>query len=228
MKFKSQLVTQASGSIGGATFSRNAGGMYIRARSIPVNTNTAQQQAVRNNLAQLASRWGNVLTPAQRFAWETYAQNTPLTDSLGEPRPVSGLAMYIRGNAPRIQAGLTIVDDGPIVFGLPSNGGQFFASDEPNQEVDVTFIESDAWVDIDDGGLSVLISRPTSPTINYFAGPYRFAGLIAGDSTTPPTSPAAIAVPFPISPGQRIHIQTRVLDARGRISSPFRGSIDVA
>lgn len=228
MKFKSALVTQASGSVGGATFSRNRGGMYIRARSIPVNTQTAFQQAVRNNLAQLASSWGNTLTQAQRFAWETYAENTPLVDSLGEPRNVGGMPMYIRGNTPRLQAGLPVINDGPTIFGLPPLALFPFGIDEPNQEVDVNFVGTDAWVSTDNTGLAVFASRPTSQTINYFNGPYRFAGVVLGNNAAPPTSPASFALPFPVSPGNRVHLTARLLDARGRASSSFRGSVDVA
>ena len=42
MLFKSAAFTQASGSVGGLTFAHNRGGMYTRARSIPVNPKTQQ------------------------------------------------------------------------------------------------------------------------------------------------------------------------------------------
>ena len=45
---------QRSGSIGGATWSHNSSGAYIRARSIPVNPNTDRQNAVRVAVRNLA------------------------------------------------------------------------------------------------------------------------------------------------------------------------------
>ncbi|KKM06452.1 hypothetical protein LCGC14_1743870, partial [marine sediment metagenome] len=48
MLFKSGLITQGSGSIGGLTASHNRGGMYFRARTIPTNPATSFQTVVRN------------------------------------------------------------------------------------------------------------------------------------------------------------------------------------
>ena len=48
MLFRGTHLTDASGSLSGVTYSHNRGGAYTRNRSIPVNPNTVQQQAVRN------------------------------------------------------------------------------------------------------------------------------------------------------------------------------------
>ena len=69
MKFKSALVTQASGSVGGMTFSRNRYGMYTRAKGLPVNPNSEFQQAVRQIFSGLSSAWNGVLTSGQRSGW---------------------------------------------------------------------------------------------------------------------------------------------------------------
>lgn len=222
MKFKSALVTQASGSIGGATFAHNRGGLYIRARSIPVNTNTSFQQTVRNLMSQLTSRWVNTLTDTQRASWSAYAELTPITDSLGEPRTIPPLAMYVRSNIARAQAGQTIIDDGPTIFGLPTLSAVSATFDATADEMDLTFVNTDTWANDDAGALAVFASRPQNPTINYFAGPYRLAGVVQGDGATPPTSPATIALPFPVAAGNKVFVQVRALDPDGRVSSPFR------
>lgn len=228
MKFKSALVTQASGSAGGLTASRNAGGMYFRARALPVNPNTAFQQAVRNFMGQLTSRWKATLTESQRAGWSFYAEATPIVDKLGDSRTIPPLSMYVRSNVGRLQAGLAVVDEPPSTFGLPSLSPLTFTPDAGADEVDVTFDDADVWANATGGGLAIFQSRPQSPTINYFNGPYRFAGVVLGDDTTPPTSPATIALPFPIVSGQKVFFQARAMEADGRVSTPFRGGATAA
>ena len=110
MLFKSALITQASGSIGGMTASRNKGGAYFRARALPTNPNTPEQQAVRGYLGTLANLWTNVLTPANRVLWDFYAFNVPVINAVGDSIQLTGQQMYIRANVPRLQAGLPRVD----------------------------------------------------------------------------------------------------------------------
>ena len=225
MKFKSALVTEASGSIGGMTASRNRGGQYLRARAVPVNPNTPQQQAIRGFVASLTSGWNSLLTSDQRSSWDEYALNVPLPDTLGEPRNVGGLAMYVRSNVPRLQAALPQVDDAPTTFNLGSftnpSFGTFAAT---TNDFAVTFTAADAWANEDDSAMLLLGSRPQNPAVNFFKGPYRFAGLIAGDAITPPTSPATIVNPFAFAVGQRVFVQARISRVDGRLTLPFRGN----
>ena len=225
MKFKSALITEASGSIGGMTASRNRGGQYFRARAVPVNPNSPQQQAIRGFVATLTSLWNGTLTPAQRDTWDQYALNVPLPDRLGEPRNVGGLAMYVRSNVPRLQAALPRVDTGPAIFNLGEFTNPAFSTfAAATDDFAVTFQADDDWANEDDAAMLLLGSRPTNPTINFFKGPYRFADLIAGDAITPPISPATIVNPFGFEVGQRVFVQMRVSRADGRLTLPFRGT----
>lgn len=226
MKFTSPILSEARGSLAGLTFSANKGGNYIRARSIPTNPNTPAQQAVRAALSQLSVLWNDLLTKEQRDGWGTYAENVPLLDSLGQPRVVTALNMYIRSNVPRLQAALVRVDDAPIAFNLGEFSAPVFAIDTAASEVDVAFSDTDAWTGEDDSSMLVYGSVPKSPTINFFKGPYRLLGTIDGDGTTPPTSPAALALSQPISVGQRGFFRVVVSRADGRLSSDFLGFSD--
>ena len=78
-----------SGKLGGLIFSHNKGGRYVRVMGIPTNPNSARQQEVRGALATQSAAWEG-LTDAERSTWETWAQNNPLTDPLGQVvRPVA-------------------------------------------------------------------------------------------------------------------------------------------
>lgn len=223
MKFKGTLIGEASGSLAGITFSRNKGGQYIRQRANPTNPGTPQQSAIRSIVGNLSNLWVNTLTPAERDAWETYAANVLLPDAFGDPRQVSGLNMYIRSNTPRLQAGATRIDTAPGIFDLGEfTAPTFAAPSEATQDIDVSFTAADAWPDVDDAHMIIFASPPQNPTINYYKGPYRLAGTIDGDSTTAPTSPATINLPFAFVAGQRIFLMANVTQGDGRYGSPFR------
>lgn len=218
MKFKSALMTDASGSIGGMTASRNRGGLYLRSRVAPVDPNTASQNAVRNAFAQLASQWASLLTTSQREAWDEYADQVEIPNPFGDPKQVSGINMYCRSNAPRIQADLERVDDAPTV----NNTGEFTSVDAVvtavSDDVQIDFDDTDPWVGETGSSMLVYASRPQDLSINFFRGPYRFAGSIDGDATTPPTTPATIALPFPVTAGRKVFLRIRVSRADGRLS----------
>lgn len=223
MKFKGTIIGEASGSVASLTFSHNRGGQYIRQRAVPVNPSSSFQQVVRNATAALTSLWGSTLTDAQREGWETYAANVLLPDSLGEPRNIGGLPQYVRSNVSRVQTALPRVDDPPTEFNLGAfTNPSISAVDATANEVDVAFDNADAWANEDDAALLVYASRPTATTVNFFKGPYRYAGKIDGDAIAPPISPASIALPFAVVAGQRVHFQMRVARADGRISAAIR------
>lgn len=225
MKIKSALATQISGSIGGMTGSHNQSGLYLRARSIPVNPQTEYQVAVRNGLANGAAAWGQTLTATQRQGWTNYALHTPLVNTLGDPIIVSGINMYIRSYTVAVQAGITAPTDPPPLYGLPAFTGVSLTGNIGN--LDVGFSTDDLWANSDTGYMLVYMSRPQKPTIQFFKGPYRYAGKIEGNATTPPTSPATITSPFaPTAAGQIQYVQIRVyLDSA--LSGVWRGSFVV-
>lgn len=227
MKFKGILIGEASGSIASITFSHNRGGQYTRQRAVPVDPQTAFQAVIRQAMADLTSLWNDTLTEAQRVAWNEYALQVPLPDTLGEPRNAGGLGMYCRSNIPRIQGGDPRVDAAPTVFNLGPFTNPDIASMTAPSALSLTFDPADAWANEDDAAMMVYGSAGRNQTINYFTGPYRFAGKIDGDGTTPPTSPAAITIPFVLAADQRAFIYVRVTRADGRLStlSRFRDTV---
>jgi len=225
VKFKSQVYTQVSGSVGGITYARNTGGMYARARSVPVDPASTYQIEVRGLMAALVARWP-LLTPAQRTGWDLYASNVPLVNPLGDTIYISGLNMYIRSNVPRQQSPDPVarIDDAPTVFALPAlSPYTAFALRLPDR-VSIGFVDTDSWVNEDGGAMLVSISRPTSPTINFYKGPYRKGGAILGSSTTPPTVPQTIPTPFVLAAGQQLHLAVRATGGDGGLSTIVRKS----
>jgi hypothetical protein len=218
MLFKSALLTQGSGSLMGITASHNRGGAYLRGRTIPTNPNTAQQQAVRNALSALQVRYAGVLTALQRTGWQTYATNTPVTNSLGDAITLTGQQMYVKCNTLRSQAGVSIIDAPPATTGLISLTLPVATIVAAGTTASVAFSNTDSWANAAGGYLLVYSSRLISGTINYFKGPYRFAAKITG-SATPPTSPAVITLPFSIgATGTKMGFRYVAIGADGRVS----------
>lgn len=228
MLIKSGLVTQISGSFGGMTGSHNRGGMYLRARSIPVDPGSTLQQVIRDGMANLAARWRDQLTEAQRDDWRTYAANTPLLSPLGDARDVGGLPMYTRGNIIRYQIGATIIDDAPTsglpVLTTPTNlalltGDGLLTGD----------LAADDWTTNGGNFLAVYASRPLSAAIGFFKGPYRLIGTVEGNNLTPPTDfsldyGAIFGTP---ADGAQVRTQFRVVDTQARLSAAVREAVIV-
>lgn len=226
--FSSPVLAEVSGSLGGIVFSHNAGGPYMRARATVTNPNTPQQQVVRSLLSQLTSTWVTTLTDIQRQGWTDYAANVPLPNALGAPRHVTALNMYVRSNVPLIQAGFARQDDAPTSFTLGDFTAAAGAASAGPQTISISFTVTDAWVDESDAGMLIYVSRQQNTTINFFKGPYQFAGSIDGDDTTPPTSPATIPVPFPLTAGNRIFFRQQVVRADGRLSADTKLTAGIA
>lgn len=213
--------TQVSGSIGGTTWSHNRYGAYKRNRSVPVNPNTARQVAVRNSVRGLMIRWNNILTQAERDAWDVYAANVAWLNKLGQSVNLTGGSHYIRSNVPRIQAaGVTkIVDAAPIIFNL-ATAEQSLAStaSEATQQASVAFDNTQPWANEDDAYQFVFGGLPANASIKYFGGPYRFMDSVDGDAIVPPVSPQLINWPWPFAIDQQLWLRTRVSRADGRLS----------
>lgn len=222
MLYKPTIGDQLSGSIGGITASRNRSGGYFRRRGLPVNPGTPQQEFIRGTMADLAARWREELTPAQRDAWDSYAVATPTANRIGDIHEVNGLAMYVRGNLGRIQAGLARIDDGPVESGLPPFTVPTIEDvDATAGTADIGYDNADPWANEVGGALLIYASRPKAPSVNFFKGPYRFCGLVTG-AATPPTSPETVTLPFAITAGQRVFFKFNAVTADGRAADPIR------
>lgn len=228
MLFKGILATQMSGSLGGITASHNRGGAYFRARATPTNPATSFQVVIRNAMAELTTRWNDVLTQTERDEWQTYADNVTLTNRVGDAINVSGQNMFIRSNVTAVQIGIAVQDTAPAIFNLGSfTEPTLISASESSQDFNLGFDNTDAWAGETGSQLVVYASRPQNPSINFFKGPYQLAGTVDGDDTTPPTSPATIVMPFTITDGQFVFVQLRALRTDGRLSGFWRGNVVV-
>jgi hypothetical protein len=219
-------ILDARGSIGGQTHSRNRSGAYVRARVKPVNPNSPRQSAVRALMAFISQAWYAVVTIAQRADWAVFAANVPAKNKLGEVINLSGFNQYVKSNMAAQNAGLPAIADGPSIFTLPGEDPTYAVIvSEATQDIAVTFDALAEWANEDDAGLIVQMGIPKNDSIEFFDGPWRHAGTILGDGTTPPITGDTVSAPYPVVALQKIFTRARVIRADGRLSDWFRSSI---
>lgn len=228
VKFGGGIVAM-SGSIAGNTFAHSRYGNYVRARTKPVNPNTARQQEVRAAIAFLCDRWANTLTAAQRTAWGLYAASVIMNNKLGESINLSGFNHYIRSNTIAKMVPYPLIDAGPVVFELPAQDPTFaVTASEATQVLTLAYDDTMDWATEDAAYIFFFQGSPQNAQRNFFAGPWRFIGSVAGIDPGGPVEPHAAAAAFAIAEGQHQWVYARIMRADGRLSEPFRADIIVA
>ena len=218
-------VVGMSGSIAGTTFARNRSGSYARARTKPINPNTARQVLVRSIMANLSTRWSQTLTADQRTAWNLYASSVSMKNRLGEAINLTGFNHYLRSNSNRLAEGIALIDAGPTVFELAEKDSAIEISpDASRQMIDLTFDDTMEWVDEDEAWLFIQQGRPQNAQRNFFAGPYFDMKDKHGDSGAPLTTPESFSATQVITEGQKLWCKFQIARADGRISEPFFAS----
>lgn len=216
-------IIEMRGSIAGTVFSRNGTGNYARAKTTPINPNTALQVTVRMAMAFLTARWSDTLTANQRIAWNLYASSVQVINRIGESVNISGYNHYIRSNMIRKQYVNPLIDDGPTVFEIPEGDPTYsIAVSEATQVITHNFDDTLPWA-VEDGSFMFFYGgKPQNPQINFFDGPYRKAGFIGGVDPGGPIEPHAAASEYAVAEGQRIWTYARISRADGRLSEKIR------
>ncbi len=228
IKFGAGII-EARGSIAGMTFSRNRSGAYARARVKPVNPNTDRQNDVRAAMAFLTDRWSQTVTNAQRIAWNLYASNVSMLNGLGESIHLSGFNHYIRSNVIAKMIGLTVIDAGPVVFELPAQDPTYaITASEATQQISAAYDAAMDWASETGANLILFGGKPQNPQRNFFGGPWRLYGQMAGIDAAPPASPHVGVSSYAIAELQRLWGYARIRRLDGRLSEPFRSDCFVA
>ncbi len=225
MLFKSQVLTQASGSVGGMTYTRTRSGLTVRARSVPVQPVSPFRAAVQSALAALSILWSQTLTDAERAAWTLYAANTPYVNALGDPLILSGQQIFIACNTPRLQATQPAITTAPTIFGLGSLAAYGINYVIAAGVGTLSFLNTDQWANDTGGALLIYVSQAVPIARNFFKGPYRYAGKVDGDPMTPPTSPATISPVPAVGVGQKVFYRVFAYNGDGRLTNQVTGSL---
>lgn len=215
-------IIQMSGSIAGNTHARNRYGNYVRARTKPINPNSAAQIKARNIISTLTEIWTDVVTAVQRTSWKTYADNVPMKNKLGEVMHLSGFNHFIRSNAARYQYHpACLVVTAPVIWPLPAHDDTLSIDvDQAPQMLTVTFDNTRDWALEGLGLLLMYQGIPQNATRNFFAGPWHFWKGFHGSPA--PASPWGTAPYYAVAVGQKVWLRCRISRQDGRLSEPFQ------
>lgn len=218
MKFKSALVSQAAGSIGGLTAQGSRGGMVLKARGLTTNRNSTRQNVSRASFAKINQRWVDTLTASQRDGWDVYAANVPRVNKLGDQTNISGKAHYTRSNVIRMNAGLAVVDDAPTEFTLDEPPILTFTSAGAGaQTVTYTYDTAQEWVTEDGAALICQLSNPHNRSATAFRFTFRLLNAVLGDSGSPPPGFVIAPATWRIETNNAYTLKARISRADGRL-----------
>ncbi len=219
------ILTVASGAVGDRVYARNQHGPYSRARTIPVDTASPRKDRVRTRFADIAGLWGSLLTPAQRDGWTTYGADLELRSRSARREHLTPQQLFMRSNLPRQIIALQVIADAPVIFRRPVTGAVGVSTPIGLGLLTIAFDNTQEWANDNLGALVVFSGPMVSAGTNFFAGPYRRAGIIRGNVASPPMSPRVVFDPFGVQPGSRKYFRCYVVTGDGRVSHAARGEV---
>ena len=204
------------GRLAANVFSHNKGGDYVRLGTTPTNPQTSRQQTTRTILGSISGWWTSVLSQAYRDAWDVYAQQNPVKNSLGLDVYITGLAWFVKANARLLDAGLT-TQTAPPVEPAPSAFNTLTVDISAATTVDVTFTPALLATEVAVLWCSLPVSLGSSPN--------RAQCRLAGYSALEETAPWAATLPHSFQSGERGVFYAAKLGEEGLMSA-FLQAID--
>lgn len=210
MAIFTSIIGAISGKIGGLVFSRNKGGAYFKAHSIPTNPNSTRQQATRNWLAYCATYWGSELSESERDQWRTWAEANTWTNALGAAIALTGAAWFSMVNSRLLDAGASIIDT-PGDLSAPDALTSMSITDLTATQVEITFAPA-----LPSGGrLQVWAAGP----LNDGQDPNFRQATLVGYTAADAASPATLTLPWTVASGQSVKCFVGIMNAKGRVST---------
>lgn len=219
------MVGQASGRLGAIVFARNRYGAYSRNGSIPITSTTPYALEAKARMTAASQAWQN-LDPADKLAWNAWAQSNPTTNKLGDSIILTGAAAYI-GIACRLAvAGEAALDTPPIAPAPAPLTSLTLSADIGIGTFDLAYTATPLGAT---EKLWVLACSTDSKGINFVANMLRFVGLSAAAQASPFDIQTEIETRFgSLAVGQVVHVSVYVFDtATGQLSAPLRNSAEV-
>lgn len=102
------VVTDIAGSIGGMTIQRNKFGLTMRAKPLPLLSQTSSQYAIRQHIRSLQASW-QALTDAQRLQWDRFLDFSGQTIRRDRSILLSGHTLYLKYQLFRLMAGQSLL-----------------------------------------------------------------------------------------------------------------------
>lgn len=114
----SALVSDMRNKLNGSVLSKNRYGNYMRNKTTPVNPQTTYQQNARSILAANSQAWAGI-SQTERNGWAALAQTLPFTDIFGDPKTLSGQALYVKLNTNLQKVAQPVISSAPLKIAVP-------------------------------------------------------------------------------------------------------------
>ena len=179
------LIVEARGSAGSETYSKNAAGLYVKARTAPPYSNTSFQANTRNNMRTVSQAW-RTLTDLQRQSWNIFADILTHRKYRFVEIFADGYRVFLRCNMNRLNAGLSLLSvPGPIPK-FPVTSIDYVQS---NYSTDLLIIHVTNAIDPLNFSFNTYFSKPVSPGIGFGQKLLRY-------TYTRSTSSTAVAIDY--------------------------------
>lgn len=221
-------VVDARGSMAGNTFSRCAGGAYIRARVKPINPNAPLQHARRAQVAYLSKYWSETLTEQERTDWRAYATGTSWTNKLGQSITINGLAAFLRLNVLHRMIPSEVIEAAPTAMG--HGGGVTFTFTAESDTTKIQLAEPGGAFDKDTElhNLWLFQGIPTEPGRIATPKGFKYIGRVWGSAGDPLAFPYELTSAYTMRAGQFITLRAMFHDEHYRVSGPHWAHIAAA
>jgi len=158
------IVTDARNKLGSVVFSRVRSGPFTRNWLKPRQPKTIYQQNVKTVYATLINYWSNLLTPANRAAWQQLANLTRWPSKMGNTWTPTPQQLFVKLNALAIEAGGSVLTTpGPTVN--PATPGNIYLG--ANNLTQAITLDTDNALPSGYGAL-IRCTKPLSAGINNF------------------------------------------------------------
>lgn len=168
----SALVESIQGSIAGTTFQRNAYGFTAKKKPTPTKP-TRELQLIRQANANFSASAWKGLTPTDRAAWSTYAENFPIATRLNPDANLNGYNYFLKYHDLRQLVSNLVVLDNP---GNDQNTYLLDGGSVSNNGTGVLSTDGEFAVDQVDWFCLLFATPPFNPSKEFISFTPRFMG----------------------------------------------------
>jgi hypothetical protein len=213
------IIVDGRNKLNGHVMSKNRYGSYMRTKVTPVNPQTSYQMAKRQQLGNTSSSWRG-LTQDERNSWINAAPNFPTTDIFGNPKILSGQALFVGLNGNLLDQGLPIINTAPTPVAIPTISSDGFSATESTGIMLSTFTTTATSPDF---ALKVYATPNITPGRQFIKNRLRFLGTF-DPSINPITFGGQWANRFgSLVAGQKVFIQVNLVSAiTGQMGVPVQ------
>jgi len=214
------VVADARGSVGGTVFSRNAAGAYMKQRTVPTYPGSAAQVARAALMTTIVDDWKTSMSDAARDDWNDLANQTTLTNKLGEQFRPSAFNLFVRANTLLDLCGLTHVTIPPISATAPTP--IFVMQHTIDVGLHVTAIGN--WDNTPLGRTLLSWGMHIPQSIYYFKGPFTLLGSM--DFDVYDALPLILRANADLQVTKRYFVRARAVHEDGSVSAAAIYSVD--